>query len=161
MKIRTVEAELFPRERTDMTKIIVAFRNFTNASKNSAFCPHNFFMCLVWLLQQMPIVYRHIIYRVVFLSNTKYIYCRLPTEVRNILQSSSTRLVAGLSPQRLEFIPGLVQVRFVVNKVALGEVPLRVLQFSPVSSIPPMCNATTFTFYVHVTVLHRNSFLFK
>jgi hypothetical protein len=33
MKIRAVVAELFHADgRTDMTKLIVAFRNFTNAS---------------------------------------------------------------------------------------------------------------------------------
>ena len=36
MKIRSVGAELFPADRrTDMTKVIVAFRNFANAPKNS------------------------------------------------------------------------------------------------------------------------------
>jgi hypothetical protein len=35
MKIRAVEAELFHADgRTDMTKLIVAFRNFQNAHKN-------------------------------------------------------------------------------------------------------------------------------
>jgi len=35
MKIRLVEAELFHADgRTDMTKITVAFRNFTNAPEN-------------------------------------------------------------------------------------------------------------------------------
>jgi hypothetical protein len=38
-------------------------------------------------------------------------------------------LVAGLSPRR----PGLIHVRFVVDKVALGQVFLRVLRFSPVN----------------------------
>jgi hypothetical protein len=35
MKIRPMGAELFHADgRTDMTKLIVAFRNFANASKN-------------------------------------------------------------------------------------------------------------------------------
>ena len=35
MKIRLQEAKLFHADRrTDMTKLIVAFRNFANASKN-------------------------------------------------------------------------------------------------------------------------------
>jgi hypothetical protein len=42
MKIRPVGAELFHANgrtdgRTDMTKVIVAFRNFANASKNHYF----------------------------------------------------------------------------------------------------------------------------
>jgi hypothetical protein len=46
------------------------------------------------------------------------------------------RLVASLSPQRPRFIPGSVNVGFVVDKVALGEVFLRVLRFFPVHIIP-------------------------
>jgi hypothetical protein len=44
-------------------------------------------------------------------------------------------LVAGLSPRR--FSPGSIRVGFVVDKVALGQVFLRVLRFSPVNIIPP------------------------
>jgi hypothetical protein len=47
------------------------------------------------------------------------------------------QLVASLSPQRPRFIPGSVHVGFVVDKVALGEVFLRVLRFFPVDIIPP------------------------
>jgi hypothetical protein len=39
-------------------------------------------------------------------------------------------LVAGLSPRRAEFAPLLVHVGFVVDKMALGQVFLRVLSFS-------------------------------
>jgi len=40
MQIRPVGAEMFHADgRTDMTMIIVAFRNFANASKNN--CTHN------------------------------------------------------------------------------------------------------------------------
>jgi hypothetical protein len=45
-------------------------------------------------------------------------------------------LVTELSPQRTRFIPGSVYVGFVVNKVALGQVFLRVLLFFPVNIIP-------------------------
>ena len=46
MKIRLVGAELFHAERrTDITKLIVAFRNFANAPKN---------MSLVWWLHWPP-----------------------------------------------------------------------------------------------------------
>jgi hypothetical protein len=40
-----------------------------------------------------------------------------------------SRLVAGLSPRRPGFDPGSVHVRFVVDKVALGQVFLRVVGF--------------------------------
>jgi hypothetical protein len=48
------------------------------------------------------------------------------------------RLVASLSPRRPGFDPGSVHVRFVVNKVALGEVFPPVLRFSPINFIPPV-----------------------
>jgi hypothetical protein len=50
------------------------------------------------------------------------------------------RLVAGLSPRRPGFNPGSVHVGFVVDKVALGQVPPppRVLRFSPINFIPPV-----------------------
>jgi nitrate reductase gamma subunit len=47
------------------------------------------------------------------------------------------RLVACLSRRRLGFVPMLVHVGFVVDKVVLGHVLLRVLRLSPVNSIPP------------------------
>jgi hypothetical protein len=47
------------------------------------------------------------------------------------------RLVAGLSSRRSGFEPGSLNVGFLVDKVALGQVLLRVLRFSPVNIIPP------------------------
>jgi hypothetical protein len=41
-------------------------------------------------------------------------------------------LVASLSPRRPRFAPGSFHVGFVVDKVALGQVFVRVLRFSPV-----------------------------
>jgi hypothetical protein len=48
------------------------------------------------------------------------------------------RLVAGLSPWSAGFQPGSVHVGFVVGKLALRQVFLRVLGFSPVNCIPPV-----------------------
>jgi hypothetical protein len=42
-------------------------------------------------------------------------------------------LVAGLSPRRPGFAPGSIHVGCVVDKVALRQVFLRVLRFSPVN----------------------------
>jgi hypothetical protein len=42
-------------------------------------------------------------------------------------------LVTGLSPRRSGFAPGSIHVGFVVDKVALGQVFLRVLRFSTVN----------------------------
>jgi hypothetical protein len=52
------------------------------------------------------------------------------------------RLVVGLSPRRPGFDPGPVHVKFVVDKVTLGQVLPRVLRFSPVSFIPPVLHCT-------------------
>jgi hypothetical protein len=48
------------------------------------------------------------------------------------------RLAAALPPRRPGFDPGSVHVGFVVDKVALAQVFLRVLRFSPVNFIPPV-----------------------
>jgi hypothetical protein len=47
-------------------------------------------------------------------------------------------LVGGLSPRRTGFAPGSIHVGFVVDKVALGQVFLPVLRFSPANIIPPL-----------------------
>jgi hypothetical protein len=47
-------------------------------------------------------------------------------------------LVAGLSPWRPRFTPGLIHVGFVVDKVALWQGFLRVLLYSPANIIPPL-----------------------
>jgi hypothetical protein len=48
------------------------------------------------------------------------------------------RLIAGLSRRRSGFDPGSVHVGYVVDKMALGQVFLRVLRFPPVNFIPPV-----------------------
>jgi hypothetical protein len=47
------------------------------------------------------------------------------------------QLLAGLSPLIPGFAPSSIHVRFVVEKVALEKVFLRILLFSPVNIIPP------------------------
>jgi hypothetical protein len=60
------------------------------------------------------------------------------------------QLVAGLSPRSPGFVTGSIHVGFVVEKVALGQVSLRVLRFSPVNIIPP-------SFYILIHYLGMNS----
>jgi hypothetical protein len=48
------------------------------------------------------------------------------------------RLVAGLSPWRPGFAPGSIHVGFVVDRVALWQVFLRVLRFTAANIIPPL-----------------------
>jgi hypothetical protein len=46
-------------------------------------------------------------------------------------------LAVGLTPRSPRFEPGSIHVGLVMDKVALGQVFLRVLRFSPVNIIPP------------------------
>jgi hypothetical protein len=55
------------------------------------------------------------------------------------------RLIAGLSPRRLGIAPGSVDVGFVVIKVTVGPIFLRVLRFSSVNIIPPWQSIPTYT----------------
>jgi hypothetical protein len=65
------------------------------------------------------------------------------------------RLVAGLSPQRSGFTPGLANVGFVVDKVAMGQVPPRILRFCGGQSgngtglPPPLRNTSVFPYHFH------------
>ena len=47
------------------------------------------------------------------------------------------QIAAGLSARRQAFGPTSVHVRFVVYKVTLGHISVTVIQFCPVSVIPP------------------------
>jgi hypothetical protein len=61
------------------------------------------------------------------------------------------RLVSDLSPRKPGFDPRSVHVRLVVDKVALGQVFLRVRPFSPVSVIPPMLHTDSVICYRRYT----------
>jgi hypothetical protein len=58
-------------------------------------------------------------------------------------------LVAGLSPRRLRFAPGLFHVRFVVDKAALGQLFLRV-------GFPLSIYHSTVAFQTHIIWGMRN-----
>ena len=64
------------------------------------------------------------------------VYCEAGTKLL-ILTLIEGRLVADPSPRRPGFDPRSVRVGFVVDRVALGPVFLRVRRFDPVSIIPP------------------------
>jgi hypothetical protein len=56
------------------------------------------------------------------------------------------RLIAGLSPQGPGFDPGAVHVRYMVDGVAPGNVFPWLLRYFPVSVIPPVLHAHTYSF---------------
>jgi hypothetical protein len=68
-----------------------------------------------------------------FLLNITISYKYLHVSAGTCVQGNvfiPVRLVVGLSHRRHGFAPGLLHVRIVVDKVALGQVFLRVLRFS-------------------------------
>jgi hypothetical protein len=62
--------------------------------------------------------------------------------------------VAGLSQRRTRFGPRSVCVTFVVDRVALGQVFIPVLRFSPVSIIPSMLHTQL---HLHVALTRRTN----
>jgi hypothetical protein len=48
-------SRVLPCGRTFMTKLIVSFRNFSNAPKTYTLCPEIAFMCFVWISEQTAI----------------------------------------------------------------------------------------------------------
>jgi hypothetical protein len=64
-----------------------------------------------------------------------------------------------LSLCRLVLQPRSVHVGFVVNKVALGQVFLPVLSFSPVNVIPAMLHTLSFIYYPHCILSLLDSIL--
>jgi hypothetical protein len=60
--------------RTYITKLIVAYRCFANAPKNSSFCSHSAFMCFVWLLEETELISLYSINWLVFITETESVY---------------------------------------------------------------------------------------
>jgi hypothetical protein len=81
----------------------------------------------------------------VFITQRHCVYCVVRTEYLNTIQIN--RLVADLSSRRTIFDAGSVFVRFLVEKVALGQVFIRVLRFYPVSRVPPCLFLYTYCSY--------------
>jgi hypothetical protein len=63
----------------------------------------------------------------------EFFLCEIETDFLHVIQINLTlqgRAIAGLSTSKSRFDPRSVYMRFVVEKVALGQVFLQVLQFS-------------------------------
>jgi len=88
IKICPVGAELIRADgrtdgRTDMTKLIVAFRNFANAPKSSTFFAHRVFMYFVWISEHTAISSNWL----VFINKTERLYCAARPKCLTILQN--------------------------------------------------------------------------
>jgi hypothetical protein len=75
--------------------------------------------------------------KTVFKADFKFTGVQASSTVQPLAVPWIRWLVAGLSPRRPGFAPRSINVGFVVDKVALRQVFLRVLRFCPVSIIPP------------------------
>jgi len=42
--------------QADMTKLMAAFRNYSNSPKNSTFRPHGVFVCFGWISEQTAVI---------------------------------------------------------------------------------------------------------
>ena len=82
---------------------------------------------------------------IIFLNSIikRGVYCAVRTEFLYIYVDGT--------PWRSAFIPGVVLVRFVVDKVALGQIFLSVFLFSPVSIISPLLHAYLYIYAVLIT----------
>ena len=92
-------------------------------------------MCFVWIWEQTAIISLYSINWLVFITETECVYCAVRTS--NAVPWLR-RLVACLSSWIPEFDRSSVWIRFVVDKLALWQVFLGTLQYSPVNIIPLM-----------------------
>jgi hypothetical protein len=113
------------------------------------FCPHSVFMCFLWIWEQTAIISLYSINWLVFITEAECVYCAVGTRSLYVVQVSLNLsravpwfrwLVAGLLPRKPRFGPWPIHVKFVADKLPLGRLLLTVgiLQFSPVSIIPPL-----------------------
>jgi hypothetical protein len=118
-------------------------------------------MCFVWISEQTAIISLYNINWLVCVTETECVYCAVRTGslVLHGLQHNLLtvpwlmQLFARVSPQNPGFDFSSVHVRLVMDKVALWEFSLQVLQFSPVSIIPPML-------HTHSYIYHQSCIMF-
>ena len=97
----------------------------------STFCPHSVVMCFVWISEQTAIISVHSFNWLVFITETEYLLRGKNWVYIIRIDLLYRRLVAVLTPRRpgCNFRPFLL--KFVVDRVALVQVSLRVLRVSP------------------------------
>jgi len=100
---------------------------------NSTFCPHSVFMCFIWIWEQTAIISVHNYNWSVFITETVFTARYGLSFYVILIDLLYRRLVAVLTPRRAgcNFRPFLV--RFVVYRVAVVQVSLRVLRVSTIA----------------------------
>jgi hypothetical protein len=122
---------------------------------NSTFCPHNVFMCFVWIWEQTAIISLYSTNWLLFITEMESVYCAVRTGSCNIIRVNSAfwplvhwieSLVAGLSSQRPGVDARSVRVRFMVDKGALWQGYSEHFRFSLSISFHPFSMRFSFTF---------------
>jgi hypothetical protein len=72
--------------RTELTKLIFAFRNFAKSDTNSTFYQYSVFMCLVRIAEQKAIISIYSVYLVGLISESECVYCTVRTESVTIIE---------------------------------------------------------------------------
>ena len=117
---------------------------------NSSFCPHNVFMCFVWIWEQTAIISLYNINWLVFINEKVCLLRGTGWESELYIVTALWRqamprlrpLITGLSPRRTEFDCRSVHVSLVVLKMTPWQVFFWILLFStntPHSSSSPPC----------------------
>ena len=120
-------------------------------SKGPAFCPRSA-SCAWCVYQSNPV-------RLRTAGAVRPTVCQVATVLSGLISffngcAMGKAIIAGLSPRAPEFDPRLVNVVFVVDRVALGQVFLPVFRFSPVTILAPFLHTNL---YLHVAVIRRTN----
>jgi len=93
-------------------------------------------MCFVWISEQKTIISPYNINWLVFITETECVYCAVRTGYLNLIQVNFLlnivpwlrQLIAGLTLRRLGFNLRSVHVKYVVDRVAMGQANLHSLR---------------------------------
>ena len=97
---------------------------------NSTFCPHTVLMCFVWISEQTAIISLYNINWLVFITEKECVYCAVRTGYLNAIQYIIAVTAQTVTLRSLiAYFSRSVQLRFAMNKVALGQVFLQMLLF--------------------------------
>jgi len=123
--------------QTDMTKLIVAYRNFANAPKNRSILFTRTVDVLHWSPTINPCKQSN---RLVFVMDIYHVYCAVRTDClcTGVKDDSDNRPnhPSGLSPRRPGFDPRSFLLSCVMGRMTLGQVFVQLFRFYPI--IPPL-----------------------
>ena len=123
-----------------MYRTVVTICTASLTYSNSTFCPHNVFMCFVWISEQTAIISLYSINWLICITETECVYCAVRTKCyviqvyfRSSATLSTTKLTLTSSKSR-QFMWDLWCTKWHWDKAP----PPQVLRFSSASVIPPM-----------------------